>query len=333
MTHAARARLVVIDDEKNAADALGALLHDDGYEVAVGYDAETALRLLEAQEPDLVLTDLRLPGLDGLELLGRIRQMHPSTMVIVMTAYGTVKNAVKAMKLGAEDYLSKPVDVEELELVVSRALEKKSLLAEANVLRQRLEQKYRFDNLVGESPPMLEVLKSVRQIAPSNASVLLLGESGTGKELFAQAIHENSPSEATPLREGRLRGPPRDPAGERALRPREGVVHGGDRRPRRPLRAGGRRHPLPRRDRRHHPHRAGEAAALPRGARVRAGGRQQDPEGGRAHGGRHPPRPRRRASARASSARTSSTGSTSSSCTSRPCATAAATSPSSPTTS
>ena len=195
----ARARLVVIDDEKNAADALGALLRDDGYETQVAYDAEAALRLLEAQEPDLVLTDLRMPGMDGLELLGRIRQMHPSTMVILMTAYGTVKNAVKAMKLGAEDYLSKPVDVEELELVVSRALEKKSLLAEATVLRQRLEQKYRFDNLVGESPPMLEVLKSVRQIAPSKASVLLLGESGTGKELFAQAIHENSPRKRRPF--------------------------------------------------------------------------------------------------------------------------------------
>jgi DNA-binding NtrC family response regulator len=194
-----RARLVVIDDEKNAADALGALLRDDGYETAVAYDAEAALRLLEAQEPDLVLTDLRLPGMDGLELLGRIRQMHPQTMVILMTAYGTVKNAVKAMKLGAEDYLAKPVDVEELELVVSRALEKKSLLAEASVLRQRLEQKYKFDNLVGESPPMLEVLKSVRQIAPSNASVLLLGESGTGKELFAQAIHENSPRKRRPF--------------------------------------------------------------------------------------------------------------------------------------
>jgi DNA-binding NtrC family response regulator len=195
----AHARLVVIEDEKNAADALAALLRDDGYETYVAYDAEAALRLLEAQEPDLVLTDLRLPGMDGLELLGRIRQMHPSTMVILMTAYGTVKNAVKAMKLGAEDYLSKPVDVEELELVVSRALEKKSLLAEASVLRQRLEQKYRFDNLVGESPPMLEVLKSVRQIAPSNASVLLLGESGTGKELFAQAIHENSPRKRRPF--------------------------------------------------------------------------------------------------------------------------------------
>ena len=260
----ARARLVVIDDERNAADALGALLHDDGYEVAVGYDAETALRLLEAQEPDLVLTDLRLPGLDGLELLGRIRQMHPSTMVIVMTAYGTVKNAVKAMKLGAEDYLSKPVDVEELELVVSRALEKKSLLAEANVLRQRLEQKYRFDNLVGESPPMLEVLKSVRQIAPSNASVLLLGESGTGKELFAQAIHENSPRKRRPFVKVACAALPETLLESELFGHEKGLVHGRDRGPRRPLRAGGRRHPLPRRDRRDHPDRAGEAAPLPR---------------------------------------------------------------------
>jgi DNA-binding NtrC family response regulator len=199
MTAPVRGRLLVVDDEINAADALAALLRDDGYEVTVAYDAENALKVLEGQEPDLVLTDLRLPGLDGIELLGRIKQMHPATMVILMTAFGTVKNAVKAMKLGAEDYLTKPVDVEELELVVERALDRKILLAEAGVLRQRLEQKYRFDNLVGESPQMLTVLKSVRQIAPSSASVLLLGESGTGKELFAQAIHENSPRKRRPF--------------------------------------------------------------------------------------------------------------------------------------
>ena len=196
---AARGRLIVIDDEKNAADALGALLREDGYEVSVAHDAETALKLLETQDPDLVLTDLRMPGMDGVELLGRIKAMHPATMVILMTAFGTVKTAVKAMKLGAEDYLNKPVDLEELELVVERALEKKSLRAEASVLRDRLEQKYRFDNLVGESPEMLAVMKSVRQIAPSSASVLLLGESGTGKELFAQAIHENSPRRKRPF--------------------------------------------------------------------------------------------------------------------------------------
>jgi two-component system NtrC family response regulator/two-component system response regulator HydG len=120
-------------------------------------------------------------------------------MVILMTAYGTVKTAVKAMKLGAEDYLSKPIDVEELEVILQKTLERKGLLEEARTLRQRLEQKYRFDNLVGESPEMLSVFKTIRQVAPSSASVLLLGESGTGKELFAQALHQNSPRSSKPF--------------------------------------------------------------------------------------------------------------------------------------
>ncbi len=194
-----KGRIVVIDDEVNAARALEALLRDDGYEVEIAHEAKGGLALLESADPDVVLTDVRMPGMDGIELLGRIKQIRPATMVILMTAYGTVKNAVKAMKLGAEDYLGKPIDVEELELVVQRALEKKSLLAETHSLRERLEQKYRFDNLVGESPEMLAVLKTVRQVAPSSASVLLLGESGTGKELFAQAIHQNSPRKSRPF--------------------------------------------------------------------------------------------------------------------------------------
>jgi len=137
--------------------------------------------------------------MDGLELLARIKETRPSTMVILMTAYGTVKTAVRAMKLGAEDYLGKPIDVEELEVVLQKVLEKKSLLAETRGLRQRLEHKYRFDNLVGESPEMLAVFKTIRQVAPSAASVLLLGESGTGKELFAQALHQNSSRSARPF--------------------------------------------------------------------------------------------------------------------------------------
>ena len=120
-------------------------------------------------------------------------------MVILMTAYGTVKTAVKAMKLGAEDYLSKPIDVEELEVVLQKALDRKGLVAEARSLRERLEHKYRLDNLVGESPEMLSVFKTIRQVAPSSASVLLLGESGTGKELFAQALHQNSPRRNRPF--------------------------------------------------------------------------------------------------------------------------------------
>jgi two-component system NtrC family response regulator/two-component system response regulator HydG len=194
-----KGRIVVIDDEVNAAQALETLLREDGYEVSQANDAKAGLALVERQDPDVVLTDLRMPGMDGLELLQRLKEIRPDTMVIVMTAYGTVKTAVKAMKLGAEDYLNKPIDVEELEVILQRVLEKKRLLEEARGLRERLDKKYRFENLVGESPEILALFKSIRQVAPSYASVLLLGESGTGKELFAQAIHQNSPRRNKPF--------------------------------------------------------------------------------------------------------------------------------------
>jgi two-component system, NtrC family, response regulator len=194
-----KGRIVVIDDEINAAAALETLLREDGYEVARANDARSGLLLLEKEEPDVVLTDLRMPGMDGIELLAKVKELRPQTMVILMTAYGTVKTAVRAMKLGAEDYLGKPIDVEELEVVLQRAIEKKGLLEETRHLRERLEHKYRLDNLVGESPEMLAVFKAIRQVAPSSASVLLLGESGTGKELFAQALHQNSPRRHKPF--------------------------------------------------------------------------------------------------------------------------------------
>jgi two-component system NtrC family response regulator/two-component system response regulator HydG len=194
-----KGRIVVIDDEVNAATALEALLRDDGYEVQRAHDGRSGLQLLEKVEPDVVLTDVRMPGMDGIELLTRIKQVRPETMVVLMTAYGTVKTAVKAMKLGAEDFLGKPIDVEELEVVLQKTIEKKRLLEETRVLRERLEHKYRLDNLVGESPEMLAVFKTIRQVAPSSSSVLLLGESGTGKELFAQALHQNSPRRSKPF--------------------------------------------------------------------------------------------------------------------------------------
>jgi two-component system NtrC family response regulator/two-component system response regulator HydG len=195
----AKGRLLVIDDEVNAATALETLLREDGYQVACANDARAGLQLLEKEEPDVVLTDLRMPGMDGLELLTKVKQIRPETMVLLMTAYGTVKTAVKAMKLGAEDYLSKPIDVEELEVVLAKTIEKKNLLEEARSLRERLDHKYRMENLVGESPEMLAVFKTIRQVAPSSSSVLLLGESGTGKELFAQALHQNSPRRGKPF--------------------------------------------------------------------------------------------------------------------------------------
>jgi two-component system, NtrC family, response regulator len=194
-----RGRVIVIDDEVNAATALETLLREDGYEVARAHDARSGLALLEQMDADVVLTDLRMPGMDGLELLARIKEMRPQTMVLLMTAYGTVKTAVKAMKMGAEDYLGKPIDVEELEVVLQKVLEKKHLLEETRILRDRLTDKYDFDKLVGQSPEILGVFKTVRQVAPSSSSVLLMGESGTGKELFAQAIHENSPRRGKPF--------------------------------------------------------------------------------------------------------------------------------------
>jgi two-component system, NtrC family, response regulator AtoC len=194
-----KGRVVVIDDEVNAAAALETLLREDGYEVARAHDAQAGLQLLEKEEPDVVLTDLRMPGMDGIELLTKVKQLRPETMVVLMTAYGTVKTAVRAMKLGAEDYLGKPIDVEELEIVLQKAIERKALLEETRQLRARLDHKYRFDNLVGESAGMLAAFKAIRQVAPSSASVLLLGESGTGKELFAQALHQNSPRRHKPF--------------------------------------------------------------------------------------------------------------------------------------
>jgi two-component system NtrC family response regulator/two-component system response regulator HydG len=194
-----KARIVVIDDEVNAASALCTLLKDDGYEVACAHDGAAGLALVEEMDANLVLTDLRMPGMDGLELLKHLKQSRPQTMVILMTAYGTVKNAVRAMKSGAEDYLAKPLDVEELEVVMERALEKMHLLEETRQLRERVADKYRFENILGESPDMLRAFKAIRQVAPSNASVLLLGESGSGKELFAQALHQTGPRRARPF--------------------------------------------------------------------------------------------------------------------------------------
>jgi two-component system, NtrC family, response regulator len=194
-----KGRIVVIDDEVNAATALETLLAEDGYAVAKAHDGLAGLALIEKEEPDIVLTDLRMPELDGIQLLTRVKQIRPDCMVILMTAYGTVKTAVKAMKLGAEDYVSKPIDMEEIEVVLQRAMEKKRLQDETRFLRERLERKYNLDNLLGESPAMLSAFKTVRQVAPSSSSVLLLGESGTGKELFAQAIHQNSPRRGKPF--------------------------------------------------------------------------------------------------------------------------------------
>ncbi|MBI5116490.1 sigma-54-dependent Fis family transcriptional regulator [Candidatus Poribacteria bacterium] len=187
------ATILVVDDEKNTREALSKILREDGYDVIAAADGYQAMDLVTREMPDLILADLRMPGMDGIELLSRTRLKGMDVPFVMMTAYGTVETAVDAMKKGAEDYLTKPVNIEELEIQIKRILAHRSLLREARELRERLREKYKFTNIIGSSPQMQSIFKTVEQVAPSRATVLITGESGTGKELIASAIHENGP--------------------------------------------------------------------------------------------------------------------------------------------
>src|SRR5262245_34312043 len=194
-----KGRVLVVDDEVNARNALTELLRDEGYAVESAADGFKALGKIADFAPDLVLTDLKMPGMDGIQLLGKIREADPELPVVMMTAFGEVETAVGAMRAGARDYLPKPVNVGELQVVVARELSARRLRAEAGLLRARLAEKHSFHNIVGSSASMQEVFKTVAQIASSRASVLITGESGTGKELIAAAIHERSPRAQGPF--------------------------------------------------------------------------------------------------------------------------------------
>jgi DNA-binding NtrC family response regulator len=194
-----RGRILVVDDEVNARTALLELLRDEGYFVESAADGFKALGKAADFAPDLVVTDLKMPGMDGLQLMAKLHENDPELPVIVMTAFGEVETAVRAMRLGVRDYLAKPVNVGELSVVVAREMEQRRLRAETGLLRARLAEKYSFDNIIGSSAPMQAVFKTVAQIAPSRASVLITGESGTGKELIAAAIHEHSPRAKGPF--------------------------------------------------------------------------------------------------------------------------------------
>jgi DNA-binding NtrC family response regulator len=194
-----RGRILVVDDEVNARTALAELLRDEGYTVETAADGFKALPKLEDFAPDLVVTDLRMPGMDGLQLLKKAHERDAECPVIVVTAYGAVDTAVAAMREGAADYVTKPVNVEELVLVIDRALERRRVLAESRHLRERLSEHQRIDNIVGSSPVMRAVLNDVLRVAPSRATVLITGESGTGKELVAAAIHQHSTRASGPF--------------------------------------------------------------------------------------------------------------------------------------
>jgi DNA-binding NtrC family response regulator len=194
-----KARILVVDDEPNARSALAEILKTEGYAVETAGDGFKALARFSDFDPDIVLTDLKMPGLDGVELMAKLKEQDAELPVVLMTAFGAVETAVAAMRQGAADYLTKPLNTDELLVILERALERTKLRKEASELRSRLDEKYSFENIVGSSPEMQNVFKSIAQIAPSRATVLLSGESGTGKELVAAAIHHRSPRASGPF--------------------------------------------------------------------------------------------------------------------------------------
>src|SRR5689334_1043897 len=186
-------RVLVVDDEVNARTALAELLREEGFDVEMAADAFKALGKFESFAPHIVVTDLKMPGMDGIELVKKIRATDEVTGIIVMTAFGAVQSAIEAMRAGAAEYLTKPLNFEELLVVLAKVLENQAVRREARQLRQRVRERVAPDNIVGISPPMQRVFEVVGQVAPSRATVLLTGESGTGKELVANAIHQRSP--------------------------------------------------------------------------------------------------------------------------------------------
>jgi Response regulator containing CheY-like receiver, AAA-type ATPase, and DNA-binding domains len=194
-----QARILVVDDELSMREFLAILLDGEGFQVDQAESAEDALSFMGRQHYDLVLSDVSMPGLGGLELLSRIKTDSPDTAVLMITAFTTAEQAVEAMKLGAYDYIGKPFKVEEVKVLVRKALEKRSLVQENKRLKAEVQERFGFSGLVGKSKQMREVYDLIGKVADSMANVLITGESGTGKELAAKAIHYNSPRKNAPF--------------------------------------------------------------------------------------------------------------------------------------
>jgi DNA-binding NtrC family response regulator len=185
-------RILVVDDEQAQRSTLAGFLAKRGFEAAEAASGESALEMINSRDYDLVLTDQKMTGISGVELLEKIKQINPEIEVILITAFGDVRSAVRATKAGAFDYITKPVDLEELEISIGRALERRQLVEENRLLRHNLEEKHSFSNIVSASGAMEDVLNMAARVARVNSPVLITGESGTGKEMVARAIHQAS---------------------------------------------------------------------------------------------------------------------------------------------
>lgn len=191
--------ILIVDDEKSLREFLTIMLEEKGYEVHSAPDGETAIGLIKERSFDLALTDIRMRRSNGLDVLDAVKKFQPNTPVVMMTAYATAETAVEAMKKGAYDYLSKPFKVEELQLLIKNALEKKKLADENTYLKSALFDKHQFSSMVGKGQSMRRVFELIQKVSMSSATVLINGESGTGKELAAKAIHYNGPRKARPF--------------------------------------------------------------------------------------------------------------------------------------
>jgi len=185
-------KILVVDDEAIIRESLRDWLSDVGHQVLTAGNGFQALKMIEKEKPGIAIVDLVMPGMDGIELLKRAKEISPSIEVIIVTAYGSIPTAITAMKEGAYDYIEKPFCPEKAELLIERLVEHQGLLEENISLHQRLEERYRFENIIAKSPKMQQVIEVIKVVAKSNATVLITGESGTGKELVARAIHSQS---------------------------------------------------------------------------------------------------------------------------------------------
>lgn len=185
-------RLLVVDDEPSMREFLEIMLSQEGYEVTTASSGEEGFRMYRQETPDLVLTDVKMPGMSGLDLIREIHTVDPMVPIIAVTAYASADDALRAVREGAYDYLSKPFQVEDLRIIIRNALETRRLRRENLELKRSIDEKYRFGEIIGKSPEMIEIFNLVKTVAPSKAGVLIIGESGTGKELIAKAIHYSS---------------------------------------------------------------------------------------------------------------------------------------------
>jgi len=194
-----KTNILIIDDEVDLCQSLLELLEEEEYKVFIAHNGKEGLIKVKENLPDLVLLDIKMSGIDGIETLGRITAINKDILVIMLTAYQTVETAVKAMKLGAYDYISKPFNFEELKIIIKRALRARDLSQEVISLRHQIREKYSFNNIIGKSDKVKEVLYKIEKVAPTSATVLIRGESGSGKELIAKTIHQYSPRRDRPF--------------------------------------------------------------------------------------------------------------------------------------